>query len=293
MERREKEIYKITAAGSGVNVGLTVLKFIGGIVGKSSAMVADAVHSLSDLITDAIIFIFVKTASKPSDKTHEYGHGKFETLATFLVGLILIVVGIGILYNGVRDCIKCLEGHPQPSPTWLALAVALISIISKEWLYHATLHVGKKWESEVVIANAWHHRSDSISSLATLIGIAGAMFLGEKWRILDPLAASLVSFFIMKVGLDTIRPSVDELLERALPPEIETKITDTVKSINGVEGLNNLRTRRIGQGIAIEIDVKLDGAMSLREADKISDMIEGRLKREFGKNTHVGIHLKC
>lgn len=291
VSQREKEIYKVTAAGSVVNLLLTILKFIGGIVGRSSAMIADAVHSLSDLLTDAIIFIFVKTAAKPSDRTHEYGHGKFETFATFLVGLILMLAGLGILVDGIRECVECIKGHPQASPTWIALAVAFISIISKEALYHVTLHVGKKWDSEVVVANAWHHRTDSISSIATLIGIAGAMFLGERWRILDPLAATLVSFFIMKVAIDTIRPSVQELLERSLDQPVEDKIKKIAESVNGVHHINDLRTRRIGQNIAIEFDALMNGDITLKQADAIATEIETRLKKEFGSKTHIGIRI--
>ena len=290
--KREKEIYKVTALGSVVNVLLTILKFVGGIVGRSSAMIADAVHSLSDLITDFIIFIFVKTAAKPCDKTHEYGHGKFETLATFLVGGILLIVGIGILINGIKDCIYCLQGHTLPKPGWIALAVAAIAILSKEALYHITLRVGKKWNSEVVVANAWHHRSDSISSIATLLGIAGAMFFGIRWRILDPLAATLVSFFVMKVGYDVLRPSVDELLERSLPPETEKKINEIMKAVEGIVSLRDIHTRRIGQNIAIEIEADMDGNLSLSQASAIADKAEQKLKETFGKDTHVGIRMR-
>lgn len=292
IQQREKEIYKITALGSFVNVLLTVLKFIAGVLGKSSAMIADAIHSLSDLITDFIIFIFVRTASKPSDRTHEYGHGKFETFATFIVGIILIIVGLGILVDGVRNCIYCLRGNVLPKPGWIALGVALFSILSKELLYHLTLRVGKKWNSEVVIANAWHHRSDSISSIATLLGIAGAMFFGIKWRIMDPLAATLVSFFIIKVGYDVVKPSVDELLERSLPAETEKKITDIVSAIEGITEIKEMRTRRIGQNIAIEFDAFMDSNLSLDKADSLADIAEERLKREFGDKTHIGIRIK-
>lgn len=290
--KREKEIYKVTALGSAVNVLLTILKFVGGFIGRSSAMIADAVHSLSDLITDFIVFIFVKTAAKPSDRTHEYGHGKFETLASFLVGCILLLVGLGIFIEGLLDCIRCLRGHVLPKPGWIALAVALISILSKEGLYHITLRVGKKWNSEVVIANAWHHRSDSISSIATLLGIAGAMFFGVKWRILDPMAATLVSFFIIKVGYDVIKPSVDELLERSLPPETEKRILEIVNAIEDITEISEVRTRKIGNNIAIEFDAFMDPDLHLSEADSIADDAECRLKEAFGPETHIGIRIK-
>lgn len=289
---REKEIYKVTAVGSVVNVLLTAFKFVAGILGRSSAMVADAVHSLSDLVTDAIIFIFVKTASKPIDKTHDYGHGKFETLATLIVGCILILVGIGIMISGVKECISYFQGEIGERPRMIALIAAVLSIALKEGVFRYTLIRARKINSPILIANAWHHRSDAFSSIATLVGVAGSMFLGEKGMIFDPLAAILVSFYICKTGYEVVKPSIDELLEKSLPAETEKEIRQILKSVDGIYGVHKLKTRKIGNHIAIEAHTEMDGDITLQEAHHLASIAEGRLRRHFGHETHIGIHME-
>ena len=289
---REKMIYKVTAVGSVVNILLVIFKFVAGIVGRSSAMVADAVHSLSDLLTDVIIVIFVRTASKPSDRTHEYGHGKFETLATLIIGVVLIAVGLGIMYEGVKDCIAFFQGNRGEPPRMIALIAAVLSIALKEGAFRYTLRQGKKINSPILIANAWHHRSDAFSSVATLIGVAGSMFLGKTGLILDPLAAIFVSFYIIKSGYDVVKPSIDELLERSLPSEMEKEIRQILKSVEGIEGIHNLKTRKIGNRIAIEAHAVMDGKMILEDAHKIATKAENKLKKKYGSKTHVGIHME-
>ena len=289
---REKDIYKVTGVGSAVNVLLVIFKFVAGILGRSSAMVADAIHSLSDLLTDIIIVVFVRTASKPNDRTHEYGHGKFETLATLIVGCILFLVGIGIMVAGVEDCVAFFHGNHGERPRLIALIAAVLSIVLKEGVFRYTLVRGKKLNSPVLIANAWHHRSDAFSSIATLIGIAGSMFLGEKGMILDPLAAVLVSFYICKSGYDVVKPSIDELLERSLPAETEKEIRKILKSVPGIEGVHKLQTRKIGNQIALEAHAEMDGSLSLEEAHKIASAAEAKIKKRFGNKTHVGIHME-
>ncbi|MCH5220657.1 MAG: cation transporter [Muribaculaceae bacterium] len=292
MKDREKKIYKVTAVGSVVNVALTVFKFVAGILGRSSAMVADAVHSLSDLVTDAIIFIFVRAASKPVDRSHEYGHGKFETLATLIVGCILIVVGLGIMIAGIKDCIAFFQGDKGEHPRMIALIAAVLSIVMKEAVFRYTLKQAHKIDSPILIANAWHHRSDAFSSIATLVGVAGAMFLGDNGLILDPLAAILVSFYICKSGYEVVKPSLDELLEKALPAETEKEIRQLLKSVEGVEGVHKLKTRKIGNQFAIEVNTEMDGNISLEEAHRIATRAENKLKKRFGSKTHVGIHME-
>ena len=289
---REKKIYIVTAVGSMINVLLVIFKFVAGIVGKSSAMVADAVHSLSDLLTDIIIVVFVRKASKPIDRTHEYGHGKFETLATMIIGIILIGVGIGIMIAGVEDCIKFFEGERGERPRMIALIAAVLSIALKEGAYRYTLAEGKKIKSPILIANAWHHRSDAFSSIATLIGVAGSMFLGKNGLILDPLAAILVSFYICKSGYDVVKPSVDELLEKSLPIETEKEIRSIVKSVEGIEGIHNLKTRKIGARIAIELHAEMDGNLTLENAHRIASEAEKEIKKKYGSKTHIGIHME-
>ncbi len=292
MTSREKEIYKVTLIGTVVNALLIVLKLVAGIIGRSSAMVADAVHSLSDFVTDAIVLIFVRIAGLPSDKGHDYGHGKYETLATLIIGCILAMAGIGLLISGIEQVVRSFNGELLPRPRMVALIVAVLSIASKEWLYRYTVKVGRATESQAVIANAWHHRSDAISSGGTLVGIAGAMFLGEQWRILDPLAAVMVSMFIIKSGYDIIRPSVGELLEASLPDSQEREIRTLVMSIDGIKNVHNLRTRRIGCTIAADMHVKMDGGMSLSEAHALASRAERAIKSQFGENSIVTIHME-
>ena len=292
MEKRERTIYRTTLLGTVINSILIILKFLAGILGRSSAMVADAVHSLSDFITDVIVLVFVKIAGKPRDKGHEYGHGKFETLATVIIGLFLIIAGVGLMINGIDLVVKSINGTPLPRPGYLALIIAIVSIISKEWLYHFTAKKGHEVNSQAVIANAWHHRSDAISSIGTLIGIAGAMFLGDHWRILDPAAAIVVSLFIIKSGYDIMKPSIDELLEASLPEEQEAEITRIVTAIPGIKNIHNLRTRRIGNEIAVDLHAKMDGNLSLSAAHAIATLAEKAIKQRFGENSFINIHME-
>ena len=289
---REKEILKVTLMGSIVNFLLLIVKFVAGIVGHSAAMVADAVHSLSDFVTDIIVIVFVRISGKPEDKEHNYGHGKYETLATAIIGLILLFVGAGILFNGVKSVANVFKGESLVAPSMMALLAAAISILLKEVLFRYTVYKGKKLNSQALVANAWHHRSDALSSIGTFIGIGGAICLGEKWRILDPLAAIVVSIFIMKVALQLLRPCVDELLERSLPPETEEKILAIILSYPEASSPHHLRTRRIGNHIAIEVHVRMDGSIPLSDAHSLASKIEKELKEYFGNDTHVGIHME-
>lgn len=292
MDAREREIYRVTLIGSAVNAVLIVLKFIAGIVGKSSAMIADAVHSLSDFITDVIVLVFVKIAGKPRDKGHDYGHGKFETFATMIIGLLLSLAGVGLLANGIDLVIKSCNGHTLERPTMLALVIAVVSILSKEWLYRFTAAKGREVNSQAVVANAWHHRSDAISSAGTLVGVAGAMFLGDSWRILDPVAAIVVSLFIIKSGYDIMKPSVNELLESSLPEAQETEIRQLVLGVPGIISVHNLRTRRIGNGIAVDLHAKMDGSISLTEAHSRASAAEMAIRGRFGANAIINIHME-
>lgn len=292
MEIRDKEIYKVTLTGSAVNAVLIVLKFIAGVVGKSSAMVADAVHSLSDFISDVIVLVFVRIAGKPRDKGHDYGHGKFETLATVIIGLLLIGAGIGLMINGIDAIAGSINGESPERPTMLALIVAILSIMSKEWLYRYTIRIGKKLNSQAVVANAWHHRSDAVSSIGALIGISGAMFLGDSWRILDPIAAIVVSILIIKSGYDIVKPCISELLEASLPEDKEREIISLVKSVPGIVFVHNLRTRRIGYGIAVDLHAKMDGGITLSEAHEKATAAENAIKHVFGDNSIISIHME-
>ena len=289
---REKEIYKVTLWGSLVNFVLLLLKFLAGFIGHSAAMIADAVHSLSDFVTDIIVVVFVRISGKPQDEGHDYGHGKYETLATAIIGTVLLFVGIGILLNSAKSILAVCHGQELAAPSILALVAAAVSIITKEVLYQYTIYKGKRLNSKSVIANAWHHRSDAFSSIGTLIGIGGAIFLGAKWRVLDPIAAFVVSLFIIKVSVTLIKPCIEELLEKSLPKEVEDRILEIILSVPEVSAPHHLRTRHIGNNIAIEVHIRMDGSMSLNAAHDISKMIEIALKDEFGPDTHIGIHME-
>ena len=289
---REREIYRITLAGSVVNIVLTAAKMAAGIWGHSSAMIADAVHSLSDLATDVIVIFFVRLSGKPEDKSHDYGHGKYETFATLLIGAALLAVAAGICIDGAGKIMAFVQGERLERPGWIALAAALVSIAAKEALFRRTRTVGKRQGSPAVIANAWHHRSDALSSVGTAAGIGGAILLGENWRVLDPLAAVVVSIFIARVAVRLAASSIGELTEQSLPEEVEREITAAVLSVDGVLQPHHLRTRRIGSRYAIEMHVRMDGGLTLRQAHDKATQIENKLKEMYGAGTHVGIHVE-
>ncbi len=289
---RTKLIYRITIIGSIVNLLLVIIKFIGGTIGRSSALLADAVHSLSDFLTDIIVLVFVKISSKPQDEGHDYGHGKYETLATIIIGVVLLFVGITLCYENAIRIARAVRGEVLPRPEIVALLVAAISILAKELLYQYSVRKGRSLSSKALEANAWHHRSDALSSIGTLVGISGAMFLGERWRILDPIAAVVISAFIIKVAIDIIRPCLDELLERSLPEDTEREITDIMLTTPGVKAMHRLRTRRIGNNIAIEAHIKMDGDISLHEAHLIASEVEKELREKYGPETHIGLHME-
>lgn len=287
---REKQIYKVTIVGSIVNMLLLVFKFVAGILGNSAAMIADAVHSFSDFVTDVIVLLFVRVSSKPKDKEHEYGHGKYETFATLVIGIILLAVGFGIAYSAISKIVAIFQGEDIQSPGLVALIAALASIVFKEWLFRYTLIKGKKLNSQAVVANAWHHRSDAFSSIGTAIGIGGSFILGSKWAVLDPIAAVVVSFFIVKAALSLIIPSINELVEEALPQEVEEEVIRIAESVPKVVKPHDLHTRRIGNSYAIEMHILLDGNMSLHEAHDIATQVEERIMEKFGNETHIIVH---
>lgn len=291
-ELRKKTIYRVTFVGFVVNLVLSLLKLAAGVVGRSGAMIADAVHSLSDLATDVVVIAFARISAKPKDEGHDYGHGKYETLATIIISLALAIVGAGILLSSIEAIRTVLDGGLLPRPGAIALIAAVVSIVVKEILYRYTVRVGREIDSPSVMANAWHHRSDALSSLGTLVGIGCAYFLGQKWRIADPIAALLVGVFIFKIAYDLLRTGLDELLERSLPAEIEEEIERIVTADAEVCEPHNLRTRRIGASIAIEVHVRVDGRMSVSRSHELTVDIERRLRERFGSGTMIAIHVE-
>lgn len=287
---RSQTAQKVTWIGFFINLTLTILKLLAGIFGKSTAMLADAIHSLSDFVTDVIVIVFIGISGKEKDHDHKYGHGKYETFATLLISLALLVVGAGIMFSGVSMSIRALKGEELPQPEMMALYAALMSIIIKEALYWYTKKAGLKINSQAVIANAWHHRSDAFSSIGTALGISGAIFLSESWRILDPLAGIIVSIFIIKVAIELGLPSVHELLEKALPHEIELKIANIIESHTEIKAHHNLKTRKIGNIYAIDVHIKMDKDISFVHSHDIASDLEKNLREQFGEQTITNIH---
>lgn len=289
---REKEIRNITLWGAFVNVVLTVFKILAGVLGRSSAMIADGVHSLSDLLSDVVVLVFTRISSKGQDRDHSFGHGKFETLATLIISILLVAVGANLLSSGVRNIIGVINGEILERPGYVALVAAVVSIVAKEIIYHATVRTGRKTGSTAVIANAWHHRSDAFSSVGSLIGIGGALVLGDKWTVLDPLASCVISVAIIVVAVKMAMPSLAELLEASLSEEIEDEILATASSVEGVNDVHELKTRRNGMSFIIDAHIAVDPDISVVEAHDIATNVENALRERYGRETQINIHVE-
>ncbi|MCI6473825.1 MAG: cation diffusion facilitator family transporter [Bacteroidales bacterium] len=291
-DRRIDDICRITWLGAFVNLLLVAVKFAAGIAGLSAAMVADAIHSLSDLATDAIVIIFVKLSNKPADRDHGYGHGKYETFATLIIGTLLAIVGIGMMWGGGEKILDILSGTMIPTPGWTAFAAGIASIVAKETIFQYTMHVARRTHSNTLAANAWHHRSDALSSVGTCAGIGGAIILGNDWVILDPLAAVVVSVIVTVSALKIMRTAVNELLEKSLPENIERDIIDIVDEDPLLQHVHHLRTRAIGSIYTIDMHVRMPGDMTLSDAHRHTILLEQRLRQAYGKGTIINIHIE-
>lgn len=291
-EDREHTISKVTVYGALANLGLSALKMIAGLVGKSSAMVADAVHSLSDMVSDLVILVMVKLSAKERDKSHDYGHGKYETLATLFVSLLLVVVGARILAESFGRIRAVMAGTEIETPKLIALWAALVSILVKEGLYQWTARVGRRVNSQAMVANAWHHRSDALSSVGAALGISGAIFIGGKWAILDPIVGCVISIVILVVAVKMVVPALGELAEASLPDEVEDRILQIIESVPGVGNAHELKTRKTGPDIVVDAHIVVDPEMTVLAAHGITELVENALRDEFGKGTQVSIHVE-
>ena len=289
---RTKDIYRVTLVGSVINVVLLLFKFVAGIIGHSAAMLADAVHSLSDFVTDVIVLVFIRISGKPQDKSHDYGHGKYETLAMTLIGVALLLVALGILNSGAMKIKLWLDGEQLEAPGTIALWAALLSVVLKEGVYRYSMIKAHQLNSPAVEANAWHHRSDALSSIGTAVGIGGAIFLGQRWTVLDPIASVVVGIFIVKVSVSLLRRGIGDLLEQSLPDAVEEEILQMVAALPGLSKPHDLRTRRIGNHYAIELHILMDGNITLREAHDKASEVEETLKSHYGQETHVAVHVE-
>jgi cation diffusion facilitator family transporter len=271
---------------------MSVLKVIGGIVGRSGALVADGIHSLSDFLTDIVVLVMVGVSHKKPDNDHLYGHGKYETFATMLVAVALIVVGLSLFSTGASTVIDYVHGVALPRPEWIALALCGLSIAVKEWLFHYTRRVGEEIGSGAVIANAWHHRSDAFTSVATFIGVGGAIMLGEKWRVLDPVATMFVAAFIVIMGIKIATPAIKELLEASLPEAMVSQIRASIVTTEGVRGYHKLRTRRNGSSIIVETHLLVDPDITVAQGHAIADAVEAAIRAQIGANALITTHIE-
>ena len=291
-EIRKRRIYRVTLVGFAVNLVLSLAKLAAGVFGRSGAMVADAVHSFSDLATDVVVIVFARISAKPRDDGHDYGHGKYETLATILISMALGVVGVGILVNSIGAVRSVLDGGVLPRPGLVALVAAVLSIAAKEILYRYTVREGRAIDSPSVVANAWHHRSDAFSSIATLLGIGAARAFGGKWVIMDPVAAIVVGALIVKISIELVIPNLGDLLEKRLPASEEHRILEMISSISGIQDPHRLRARNLGTRIAVEMSIRLSPDMTVDASHLVTAEIEELLRREYGPETQVTVNVE-
>ena len=283
---------KITHLSIWINILLTALKLAAGIFGRSQALIADAIHSLSDFATDIAVLVGLRFTAKPVDKDHAYGHGKYETIVAAIIGLALAYVALEIAGSSIQRIFHAMHGDPLTTPSAFAFWAAVLSIAVKEWLYRATMKVARATGSSSLIANAWHHRSDAFSSVATAAGVGAAVFLGDDWLILDPIAALFVSVFLLKVAWRIIQEQVGGLTDQSLAPELCEEILAMARGIPGIAEPHNLRTRMVGRSPVIDLHIRLKADLPLREAHDIATRLEHALRQRFGKETIANLHLE-
>ncbi|MBN2618214.1 MAG: cation transporter [Spirochaetales bacterium] len=283
---------KVTLVGTAINIALSVVKLIVGFLFGSLALLADGFHSLSDLASDLVVYVGLSFAEKPDDNSHHFGHGKFETFSAFLVGLMLAIAGIVIGKDSIDIFISVYRGNELPSPRILALLIAILSVIVKEALYRYTRKAGEKINSPSIIANAWHHRSDSFSSIGVSLGIAGAIFLGGKWSILDPVAGIVVGIIIIKEALSILKLNLDQLLDVSLGSEAMLDIYNIIKDVPECSEPHNIRTRMVGKRVIISLHIRIDDNLTIKEGHTIAHRVEDKLKNHFGNDSIVTVHIE-
>ena len=283
---------KVTYVGMVVNVLLIVMKFIGGVIGTSSVLIADGVHSFSDFITDIGVLVGLKFLSKPADTDHAYGHGRVETAISLLMGIVIIITGIVLIKNAAQTIFHAFNGIFPKKPGSIALFIGMISILSKETLFHYTRIVARKSGSKTLEANAWHHRSDAFSSVGTVIGVGGAIYLGDRWTVLDPAAAIFVSILIILVGASISWNAFRELSDESISQLARYKVEESIKSVGGVRGFHNIRTRSLGRYITIDAHILVDPTLSVREGHSIATDVENAIHTATRNAAFVTIHVE-
>jgi cation diffusion facilitator family transporter len=286
-DQRFPQARRTTWIGMVINLFLISFKVLAGIWGRSEAIIADAVHSASDFITDALVLVGLKISERPKDETHPYGHGRVETIATFLVGLILGTAGLGIGFKAITAMIKGVSYAPK----LIALIAALISIIVKEGTYQYTIRKSRLINSQVLKANAWHHRSDALSSVATFLGIGGAM-LNPKWLILDPLVACGVAIFIVKIGAEITWGAFSDLVDTSVHQEIRDQMKQVAKAVPGVIGLHKMKTRHVGNEIFVDVHIEVNPSISVTDGHHIATQLERAILHNVDNMAEVNVHVE-
>ena len=265
-------VRKVSWIGLGAGLFLSAVKFAAGLLSHSQAVTADAVHSLSDTVTDIAILVGVKYWTAPADEDHPHGHQRIETVVTFFIGLAVAGVAVGLACNGLLS----LQKGDYQRPGWVALAAAVMSIVVKEGLYRWTVKVGKETKSSAVSANAWHHRSDALSSVPVALAVAGAG-ISPDWAFLDPLGAVLISVFVLVAGWRICWPALAQMVDMAAPKEVIADLKRTASSVKGVESVHALRTRYLGSGLQVDLHVLVDGQMTVHDGHAISEEVKRAL----------------
>jgi len=284
-EARYRDARKVTVVGAAVNIVLSVIKILAGWLGSSHALIADGIHSLSDLTTDAVVLLAAKHGARDADEEHPYGHGRIETLATVVLGVVLILVALGIGYDAVR---RLFEPESLMLPGMLALWAAIISVLAKEALYHYTIAVAKKLRSNLLRANAWHHRSDAVSSIVVVAGVIGSM---AGLTYLDAVASVAVAVMVAKIGWELGWHSVHELIDRGLEQEDIETIRKKIMNVDGVRAMHDLRTRRMGGNAFVDVDVLVDPTLTVSEGHRIGAEVLKRLNSEIDEVIDVTVHI--
>ncbi len=285
---RSAQIRQVTWVGLFVNLALSAIKFAAGILGHSQAVVADAVHSLSDMTTDIAILLGVRYWDRPADETHPHGHRRLEMIVTAFIGLVLAVVATGLLWNAIVT----LRDRHENTPEWIALAAALLSIVVKEILYRWTVARGRQVRSMTLVANAWHHRSDALGSIPAAMAVAGAM-AGPAWSFLDHVGAAAVSLFIYQAAFRIVQPAFDKLMDHGAPQQDLQKIKAIAQGTDGAKHVHQIRTRYVSSAaLAVDLHVIVDGNMTVREGHDISEAVKMRLIEEGPDVIDVVVHLE-
>ncbi len=287
-----KEINKVTLVAILVNLSLSGIKISAGLFGNSRALFADGLHSLSDFSTDIVAYLGARLGKKPPDDYHNYGYGKYESLSTLIISLFLGFVAVQIFIDGLESILSVIRGGTIEPPSWLAFAAALASIALNEGLFRYALSVGKKIQSDSIIANAWHHRSDGWTSVGALVGIGGAILLGGEWAVLDPVAALIVSLLVLKIAIQTFLPAIRELMDFSVDQKLLDQIYSTIEQHKEIQEYHNLRSRKVSGKIILEFHILLDGNFSLKKSHDIADTLEEELKDLLGKNAIITIHIE-